>query len=114
MAPETSAPPRPRGIKHRAAYAALAILLTYSIALAQAGDLGSDNFLIDLWEAAKLAGPFGTMLMAFVWWRSDAERKALQTASDDRLERMIDAMNGTAEAIKENTKAILFLNQKGT
>lgn len=71
------------------------------------------KLFIEIWEAAKLAGPFGTLIMAFVWWRTDSERKHLQKERDGLLERMLLSMTSATDAIKENTQAILLMDRRG-
>ena len=68
----------------------------------------------ELWEAAKLAGPFGTLLMMVVAYYINSERKRLMNGREDLLERVLTAMNASNEAIKENTKAILFIDRRGS
>lgn len=36
------------------------------------------DFFKDIWELAKNAGPFGTILMLYLWSRSDKERREAQ------------------------------------
>lgn len=38
-------------------------------------DGAAPNLLQDLWELAKTAGPFGTVLMIYLWLRCDKERR---------------------------------------
>ena len=73
------------------------------------GDLDVNTLFMQAWEAAKLAGPFGTMLMFAMWWRADAERVKLQTERDALLERVLTSINAVGEAIRDNTRAMLFI-----
>lgn len=69
-----------------------------------------EAMLQDLWAAAKQAGPFATMLMIFMWARTDAERRVLQKERDALLERVIKAIDTTADAV---TDAIRVGTTKG-
>lgn len=57
--------------------------------------------LKDIWEAAKVAGPFGTMLMLFVWLKTDKERRELQKKFDTLSESTLDMMNGVKESLRD-------------
>lgn len=58
-----------------------------------------EQFLPALWELARTAGPFGTVLMLLMWWREARARDKLQLQHTDLLERMITANNELAEAV---------------
>lgn len=59
------------------------------------------EFFKDLWEAAKLAGPFGTLLMLVVWLRTDNERRSLQKKFDTLSEETLEMMNGVKESMRD-------------
>ena len=54
-----------------------------------------------VWEAAQVAGPFGTLLMCYVWLRTDSERRLLQKKYDKQAEDTITALNGVREALRD-------------
>lgn len=58
------------------------------------------NWLADMWTAAKQAGPFGTLLMLIIWWKTDAERLRLQRDRDALLERVVKALEAAADAME--------------
>jgi hypothetical protein len=58
------------------------------------------NFMSDLWLAAKTAGPFATMLMLLIWYKTDRERLKLQTERDALLERVLNTMDKVAGAME--------------
>lgn len=98
---------------NKSALIAIGLVASSGVAVAQV-DTGPEGFLVDLWELARTAGPFGTALMFFMWWRSDAERKEERTGRANDLEIFKKAMTDATDAIKENTRAILFIDRKGT
>lgn len=60
-----------------------------------------EEFARGIWEAAKIAGPFGTMLMFFVWLRTDNERRTLQGKFDKLSEDTLKMMHGVKEALRD-------------
>lgn len=59
------------------------------------------NFLTDLWQMAKTAGPFATCLMLVIWFKCDRERLKLQSERDALLERVLknnDKVGDTMQA----------------
>lgn len=60
-----------------------------------------ESMLVKIWEAAQVAGPFGTMLMFFVWLRTDKERRELQKKFDEQHEDTITALGGVKEALRD-------------
>lgn len=65
----------------------------------------------ELWNAAKLAGPFGTLLMLVMWWLERVERIRVQKEQrDDKtadkaraealLERVITGLHDAATAVR--------------
>jgi hypothetical protein len=64
-----------------------------------------DHFFADLWELAKTAGPFGTILMLYLWALANSERKDCQKNYNDlqkeMLERTINGLNNTANSVRE-------------
>lgn len=59
-----------------------------------------------LWEAARTAGPFGTLLMLVLWWLERVDRVRLQRERDALLERVLTTMNAGSTAIHEATHVI--------
>jgi hypothetical protein len=66
----------------------------------------TESFLQDLWNLAKQAGPFSTLIMLFLWWRADTERLRLQAERDALLERTITSILSATHAIQEATNLI--------
>lgn len=60
--------------------------------------IGEAGALHDIWDFAKTAGPFGTVLTFYVWQRADAERRKLQGERDALLERVL---NGNSTHLAE-------------
>lgn len=54
-----------------------------------------------LWESAKLAGPFGTMLLFYIWQRTDKERRDGQKKYDELAASTLAAISGVKEAIRD-------------
>lgn len=77
------------------AIASVAMIGLTAVAFAQASapEFNSGSAIRDIWEFAKGAGPFGTVLMWYVWQRSDNERRKLQGERDALLERVLTANN---------------------
>ena len=55
----------------------------------------------ELWELAKVAGPFGTLLMLFMWWRTDNRHQKLQEKYDALFERTLNGLNVSANTNTE-------------
>jgi len=64
------------------------------------------NFARDMWEFAKGAGPFGTVLMWYVWQRADNERRKLQGERDALLERVLTALNTAATGLTQQSSLL--------
>jgi hypothetical protein len=77
--------------------------------------MGMEDMFAQVWDAAKLAGPFATMLTLFLWYREDSqhrttketcetERKALQAEADGlRDARLADALKALPILEQHNT-----------
>lgn len=63
-----------------------------------------ENFTTELWEAAKQAGPFSTMVILLIWFKTDRERLKLQNERDALLERMLKSNEGLSAAIADVVK----------
>lgn len=78
-----------------AAFAGISIVGFLSVAMGQEphgpAEFNSGSAFKDIWEFAKGAGPFGTVLMWYVWQRADNERRKLQGERDQLLERVLTA-----------------------
>lgn len=75
-----------------------------------------DTLFNGLWEAAKTAGPFGTLIGLFMWFmerqtrlQERAERVKLQEERNALTERVITGLHTAASAVVENSKVIAFL-----
>lgn len=55
----------------------------------------------EVWELAKLAGPFGTVLMFYMWYRTDSRHINLQLRYDALLERTLNALNTSSNSFAE-------------
>lgn len=55
--------------------------------------------LDDLWQAAKVAGPFANMLLLVLWFLERKDRVRLQTERDALLERVINGMHAATTSI---------------
>lgn len=60
----------------------------------------------DLWEAAKTAGPFGTLLMGFIWWLERTDRVRLQKERDALLERVLTTASSLTETVREAIRLV--------
>lgn len=69
------------------------------------------GFLKELWEMAKLAGPFGTCILGVLYYLERKEKTALQARMDlkddadekyraELLERVLTAINSANNALK--------------
>lgn len=73
-----------------------------SIGVAQSVSAGATPDLVSgIWNATQQAGVFGAMLMFYMWLRSEAQRVKLQDERDALLERVLTAMIGGTEAMKD-------------
>lgn len=52
-------------------------------------------------ELARSAGPFGAVLMFFMWYRSDKERIKLQGKFDEYSTNTVAALAGVKEALRD-------------
>lgn len=78
-----------------------------------------ESFFNGLWEAARTAGPFGTLVGLFMWYmewkgrvQERAERVKLQDERNVLTERVITGLHTAAAAVVENSKVIAFLGQQ--
>jgi hypothetical protein len=72
------------------------------LALAQAaGGMPPANFVQDIWNTVQQAGPFASMLLLYMWLRSEAERRKLQDERDGLLERVVTALNNSTSSARE-------------
>lgn len=60
----------------------------------------------DLWEAAKTAGPFGTLLLMVLWWLERGDRVRLQRERDALLERVLTTMHASSASIQDAIRLI--------
>ena len=76
-----------------------------------------DKYLTELWEAAKTAGPFGTLLMLIIAYAVNQERRAIQKRCDDLrdelLERTINAIHTGADTVKDLTNLFSKMRDRG-
>lgn len=74
-----------------------------------------DNFWMDLWEAAKLAGPFGTLFALMIWWLERQERLQerirLREIYTSMLERVLLGLEHSAAATEKLSE--LFSRKRG-
>lgn len=77
-----------------------------------------DKYLAELWEAAKTAGPFGTLLMMVIAYAVNQERKAMQkrcdALRDELLERTINAIHTSADTVKDLTNLFSKMRDRGS
>ena len=78
-----------------------------------------EGFPAELWEAAKTASPFGTLLVLAVWWLERAgrteergERQKSQEKCDKMAERVLTGLNAATDAVRENTRAIHLIDRR--
>jgi hypothetical protein len=64
------------------------------------------DILSDLWEAAKTAGPFGTLLMLILYYRQDGERRQLLADYKALLRETLDGLNSTRNAVVDLAKTL--------
>lgn len=69
-------------------------------AIPGAGDLPLDA-VGQLWEMAKTAGPFGTVLVLFFWWRCDKERIKERGSNEALTERALAGLNASTNAFEK-------------
>lgn len=55
----------------------------------------------ELWELAKTAGPFGSVLLFFLWYRREIQCTDLQKRYDALLERTLNALNNSSNSFTE-------------
>lgn len=72
-----------------------------------------NGFGTDLWKLAQTAGPFGTALMLGLWYRSDKERRDLQSSNAAMLERVVNALNGATNSLAEQRRLLEDIIGKG-
>jgi hypothetical protein len=60
-----------------------------------------EKSLWELWEAARTAGPFGNLLLLFILWRVNKERRELLEQREALLERVLKMGGDTTEAVRE-------------
>lgn len=72
----------------------------------------NEDFISQIIEAARTAGFFGFLLMFFMYWRSDAERRKLQDERDELLTKTLGIANEVKDALREITKAIWTSERK--
>lgn len=65
-----------------------------------------ESFPADIWEAAKTAGPFGTMLGLMLWWLERNDRLRLQRERDALLERVLSTANNLTDMVKEAIRLV--------
>lgn len=63
--------------------------------------MDSIDYVKTIWEAARNAGPFGVMLMFYMWRLSDKERRDGQKKYDALAESTLAAISGVKEAIRD-------------
>jgi hypothetical protein len=63
-----------------------------------------ENFVVDIWEAAKAASPFATMVIMVIWLKTDRERLKLQGERDALLERVLKSNEELSSAIESIIK----------
>lgn len=75
-----------------------------------------ENMIGDIWEYTKNAGVLAALVAFYFMFRegkradrAEGQRDALAEKFDGFLEKFITATNNTADAVKENSRAILFL-----
>lgn len=54
-----------------------------------------------IWDAARVAGPFGAMLMFYMWRLSDKERREGQKKYDELAASTLAAISGVKEALRD-------------
>jgi hypothetical protein len=78
---------------------------------------GSDPGMWDaIVKSAAAAGPFGTLLSLFFWWRCDKERRDVTKAKDDaqvkhaaELARLVE---GTSRVVYNNNTVLTGIERK--
>lgn len=60
-----------------------------------------ETWLTDLWEAAKLAGPFGTLFTTILWYLERSERLRLGTEKDELTKQVINVAHAATDATEE-------------
>jgi hypothetical protein len=78
----------------------------FSIAFAQTGN---PPVVTDVWNALVTSGPLA-MLLGFILWRVDSERRQLQKERDALLERILTGLNNGTDSIRSiaNTNTSLL------
>lgn len=59
-----------------------------------------DQVFAGLWDAAKQAGPFASLMLLVLWWFERQERQELQEGKDALIERVLMTMSETREALR--------------
>lgn len=59
-----------------------------------------DQVFTGLWEAAKQAGPFASIMLLTLWWFERQERLELQRSRDALHERVFSAMSEAKDAMR--------------
>lgn len=59
-----------------------------------------DQIFTQLWDAARQAGPFASLMLLVLWWFERQERMELQKGRDALYERVLTAMSETKEALR--------------
>lgn len=59
-----------------------------------------EQLLPQLWEMAKVAGPFGTAVMILVWLREARRVDRMEAERTDLMERTITATNNLTNAVQ--------------
>lgn len=70
-----------------------------------------DPILTELWNAAKQAGPFASLILLCLWWLERGDRKIAQDNEREANRRAADGLNNAANAIGD-LRVYLGLNRQ--
>jgi BhlA holin family len=58
------------------------------------------NWIVEIWQAAKTAGPFANMFLLLVLYLVNNERRDCQRKSEERFREMLTGLNEATESIR--------------
>lgn len=61
--------------------------------------LPDPNFWVSVWDLARTAGPFGTVLMLTMWYLERQERLKIRDLYDKLFERVLSAQSAGVAAL---------------
>lgn len=70
------------------------------------------SFWADIWELAKAAGPFGTLLMLVMYWLERQDRLKVRGQLDDLTERVVVAMTNSTNTLSELLKILTTVRKR--